>query len=130
MPVYRGNGARWYSYFWIKPRLIFSFYLCLRLTSPNYAFMRCRLYSNQKKSSNMWQSACMVIHPITVYSYGFFSCKTVRWVRPQVEWRSLPTISNCRLVPDACLCMVRPRFSFALGLCFITVSLFNVFVLL
>ena len=26
----------------------FHFYLCLRLTSPNYAFMRCRLYSNQK----------------------------------------------------------------------------------
>ena len=25
--------------------LIFSFYLCLSLTSPNYAFMRCRLYS-------------------------------------------------------------------------------------
>ena len=32
----------------IKPRLIFSFFLCLRLTSPIYAFMRCRLYSNQK----------------------------------------------------------------------------------
>ena len=30
-----------------KTRLIFSFYLCLRLTSPNYAFMRCRLYNNQ-----------------------------------------------------------------------------------
>ena len=26
----------------------FSFNLCLRLTSPNYALMRCRLYSNQK----------------------------------------------------------------------------------
>ena len=31
--------------FEIKPRLIFSFYLCLRLTSPNYALMRHRLYS-------------------------------------------------------------------------------------
>ena len=28
-------------------QLIVSFYLCVRLTSPNYAFMRCRLYSNQ-----------------------------------------------------------------------------------
>ena len=37
-----------YSYFWIKPRLIFSFHLCLRLTSPNYAFMRHRLYSKRK----------------------------------------------------------------------------------
>ena len=36
------------DFFLIKPRLIFSFYLCLRLTSPNYAFMRCRLYSTQK----------------------------------------------------------------------------------
>ena len=27
---------------------LFSFYLCLRLTSPNYAFMRRRLYSRQK----------------------------------------------------------------------------------
>ena len=36
------------SYFLIKPHLIFSFYLCIRLTSPNYAFMRCRLYSSQK----------------------------------------------------------------------------------
>ena len=26
----------------------FSFYLCLRLTSPNYAFMRNRFYSKQK----------------------------------------------------------------------------------
>ena len=26
----------------------FSFYRCLRLTSPNYAFMRYRLYNNQK----------------------------------------------------------------------------------
>ena len=25
-----------------------SFYLCLRLTSPNYAFMRRRLYSKRK----------------------------------------------------------------------------------
>ena len=31
-----------------KPRLIFSFHLCLRLTSPNYAFMRRRLYSKRK----------------------------------------------------------------------------------
>ena len=31
-----------------KTRLIFSFYICLRLTSPNDAIMRCRLYSNQK----------------------------------------------------------------------------------
>ena len=31
-----------------EPRLIFSFYLCLRLTSPNYAFMRRRLYSKRK----------------------------------------------------------------------------------
>ena len=37
----------------IKPRLLFSFYLCLRLTSPNFAFMRCRLYS-KRKSSNTW----------------------------------------------------------------------------
>ena len=29
-------------------RLFFSFYLCLRLTSPNYAFMRRRLYSKRK----------------------------------------------------------------------------------
>ena len=36
------------SYFWIKPRLIFSFYLCLRLTSPNYAFMWRRLYGKRK----------------------------------------------------------------------------------
>ena len=36
------------AYFWIKPRLIFSFYLCLRLTSTIYVFRRCRLYSNQK----------------------------------------------------------------------------------
>ena len=35
-------------FFLIKPRLIFSFYLCLRLTSPNYAFMRPRLYSKRK----------------------------------------------------------------------------------
>ena len=26
----------------------FSFYLCLRLTSPNYAFIRRRLYSKRK----------------------------------------------------------------------------------
>ena len=32
----------------IKPRLLFSFYLCLKLTSPNYAFMRRRLYSKRK----------------------------------------------------------------------------------
>ena len=32
----------------VKPRLIFSFYLCLRMTSPNYAFMRHRLYSMRK----------------------------------------------------------------------------------
>ena len=31
-----------------KTRLIFSFYLCLRLTSPNYAFMRRRLYRKLK----------------------------------------------------------------------------------
>ena len=31
-----------------KSHLVFSFYLCLRLTSPNYAFMKCRLYSNKK----------------------------------------------------------------------------------
>ena len=31
-----------------KPRFIFSFYLCLRLISPNYAFMRRRLYSKRK----------------------------------------------------------------------------------
>ena len=37
-----------YSYFWIKPRLILSFYLCFRLTSPNYAFMRRRPYSKRK----------------------------------------------------------------------------------
>ena len=36
------------SYFWIKPRLILSFNQCLRLTSPDYAFMRCRLYSTPK----------------------------------------------------------------------------------
>ena len=36
------------SYFWIKPCLIFSFYLCLRLASPNYAFMRRHLYSKRK----------------------------------------------------------------------------------
>ena len=36
-----------------KTRLIFSFYLCLRLTSPNYVFMRCRLYSTQKVIVNM-----------------------------------------------------------------------------
>ena len=46
--LYWDNGARWYSYFWIKPRLLFSFYLCLRSTSPNYAFMRRRLYSKRK----------------------------------------------------------------------------------
>ena len=31
-----------------EPRLNFSFYLCPRLTSPNYAFMRRRLYSKRK----------------------------------------------------------------------------------
>ena len=31
-----------------KTRLLFSFYLCLRLTSPNYAMMRRRLYSKRK----------------------------------------------------------------------------------
>ena len=31
-----------------EPRLIFNFYLCLRSTSPNYAFMRRRLYSKRK----------------------------------------------------------------------------------
>ena len=46
--LYWDNGASWYSYFWIKPRLIFSFYLYLMLTSPNYAFMRRRLYSKRK----------------------------------------------------------------------------------
>ena len=30
----------------VKSRL-FQLYLCLRWTSPNYAFMRCRLYSKQ-----------------------------------------------------------------------------------
>ena len=33
-------------------RLIFSFYLCLRLASPNYAFVRRRLYSEQKVKEN------------------------------------------------------------------------------
>ena len=46
--TYWGCGTRWYSYFWIKPRILFSFYLCLRLTSPNYAFMRRRLCSKRK----------------------------------------------------------------------------------
>ena len=36
------------SYFRIKPRLIFNYYLCLRLTSPNFPFMRCRCYSTRK----------------------------------------------------------------------------------
>ena len=31
-----------------KTKPPFQFYLCLRLTSPNYAFMRCRLYSKRK----------------------------------------------------------------------------------
>ena len=31
-----------------KTRLIYSLNLCLRLTSPNYAFMRHRLYSKRK----------------------------------------------------------------------------------
>ena len=31
-----------------EPRLLFSLYLSLRLTSPNYAFMRRRLYRKQK----------------------------------------------------------------------------------
>ena len=31
-----------------EPRLIFGFYLCLRLASLNYAFMRGRLYSKRK----------------------------------------------------------------------------------
>ena len=30
------------------PHLIFSFYICLRLTSPNNAFMRRHLYSKRK----------------------------------------------------------------------------------
>ena len=46
--VYWGNGARWYSYLSKKPRLIFSFYLCQKLTSPYYTFMRRRLYSKRK----------------------------------------------------------------------------------
>ena len=29
-------------------RLLFSFYLCLEMTSPNYAFMKRRLYSKRK----------------------------------------------------------------------------------
>ena len=37
-----------YSYFGITPRLFFSFHLCLRLTSPNYAFIRRRPYSKRK----------------------------------------------------------------------------------
>ena len=31
-----------------EPRFLFSLYLSLRLTSPNYAFMRRRLYSKRK----------------------------------------------------------------------------------
>ena len=46
---------------WIKPRLLFSFYLCLRLTSPNYAFMWRRLYSEQKSSNTHQFKQCMVL---------------------------------------------------------------------
>ena len=52
----------------IRPRLIFSFYVCLRLASPNYAFMGWRHYSNQK-SNNIQMDfpidicICMGLHP-------------------------------------------------------------------
>ena len=41
-----------------KPRLLFSFYLCLSLTSPNYAFMRRRLYSSEKSSNIRQHGQC------------------------------------------------------------------------
>ena len=69
MRLYWGNGARWYSYFWIKPRLILSFYLCLRLTSPNYAFMMCCLYSNQK------------VIPYKLFTVITFSCWIIGWLK-------------------------------------------------
>ena len=63
-----GGGTRWYSYFWIKPTLLFSFYLCVRLTSPNYAFMRRRLY-RKRKSSNKCNAS------LYVYLYHLYCCK-------------------------------------------------------
>ena len=47
----------------IKLCLIFSFYICLRMTGPNYIFIRCRLYSIQK-----------VIHISTCSRVGSNNC--------------------------------------------------------
>ena len=60
---------------WNKPRLIFSFYLCLRLTSPNYAFMRHRLYSKRKVKEYMLiiNSVMFVLLKLTFYFGTRFS---------------------------------------------------------
>ena len=41
-----------------------SFYLCLRLTSPNYAFMRRRLYSKRKVKKNLLGHTDVLINDI------------------------------------------------------------------
>ena len=58
----------------IKLRLLFSFYLCQRLTSPNYAFMRRRLYSKRKVKST---SQILKIVNKFEYSYEFAECMMI-----------------------------------------------------
>ena len=50
----------------------------------------------------MRQSACLVLNPIMVYSYGFLFNFTT-WVRPQTLWRLWRKALICGLVPDAYL---------------------------
>ena len=50
----------------------------------------------------MRQSACLVLKPITVYSYGF-SLIARRWTRPQTLWRLWRKALIGGLVPDAYL---------------------------
>ena len=69
---------------WNKPRLIFSFYLCLRLTSPNYAFMRHRLYSKQLQKVKEYMLIiysvifCTIVTHL-LFWYQVFTCVSDRF---------------------------------------------------
>ena len=63
----------------------------------------------------MRQSACLVVNPITVYSYGFFfNCTTVG---PASDSMTVLTLALIRwLVPNACLRMGPPWLKFEISL--------------
>ena len=52
---------------------LFSFYLCLRLTSPNYAFMRRHLYSKRKVNKKNKQACTVTLVDVTPDMFHYLS---------------------------------------------------------